>query len=132
MTGPFKNLGARAPISLTPGGDFQFGGVVHQSALLISPEHFFAWSPARHAIDEADVLRFLDGLDRGRGDFLLLGTGSALVFPSPAFRAEIDRRGLGLETMDTNAACRTYNVLVAEGRLFTAALLPLANIPASS
>ncbi len=58
----------------------------------------------------------------------MLGAGAALIFPSAAFRAEIDRRGLGLETMDTGAACRTYNVLVAEARMFTAALLPLANI----
>ena len=58
-----------------------------------------------------------------RGDFLLLGTGAALAFPSPSFRAEMDRRGLGLEAMDTGAACRTFNVLVAEGRMFTSALL---------
>ena len=60
---------------------------------------------------------------------MLLGTGAALAFPSAPFRAEIDRRGMGIEAMDTSAACRTYNVLVAEARMFTAALLPLANIP---
>ena len=63
---------------------------------------------------------------------MLLGTGAALAFPSPAFRAEIDQRGMGLEAMDTSAACRTYNVLVAEARMFTAALLPLAIIRATS
>ena len=62
---------------------------------------------------------------------MLLGTGAALAFPPPAFRAEIDQRGMGLEAMDTGAACRTYNVLVAEARMFTAALLPLANIRAT-
>ena len=62
---------------------------------------------------------------------MLLCTRAALAFPAPAFRAEIDRRGLGLEAMDTSAACRTCNVLVAEVRLFTAALLPLANIRAT-
>ncbi len=62
---------------------------------------------------------------------MLLGTGAALAFPTLAFRAEIDRRGLGLEAMDTRAACRTHNVLVAEARMFTAALLPLENIRAA-
>ena len=62
---------------------------------------------------------------------MLLGTGAALAFPPPAFKAEIDQRGMGLEAMDTGADCRTYNVLVAEARMFTAALLPLANIRAT-
>jgi uncharacterized protein len=101
------------------------GGVVHGGALLISPADIFAWNPASSTNGEEDILRFLDAQESQRGEFLLLGTGAALVFPSAAFRGEIDRRNLGLETMDTHAACRTYNVLVAEARMFTAALLPL-------
>jgi uncharacterized protein len=107
------------------------GGVVHRTALLISSAEIFAWNHASSPSSEADILRFLDAQESRRGEFLLLGTGTALAFPSPAFRAEIDRRGMGLEAMDTSAACRTYNVLVAEARMFTAALLPLANIPAT-
>jgi uncharacterized protein len=102
------------------------GGVVQRTALLISSTDLFAWNPS--ASSEGDVLRFLDAHESRRGEFLLLGTGMTLAFPSPAFRAEIDRRGLGLEAMDTSAACRTYNVLVAEARMFSAALLPLVNI----
>ena len=112
---------------LTPGGALQLGGVVHSGALLISSTDVYAWKAANIAGAEADILNFLDTNERQRGEFLLLGTGKALAFPSPAFRAQIDRRSLGLETMDTSAACRTYNVLVAEARMFTAALLPLAN-----
>jgi uncharacterized protein len=107
-------------------------GVVQRTALLISSADFFAWNPASSTSGEGDILRFLDAQESQRGEFLLLGTGAALAFPSPAFRAEIDRRGLGLEAMDTSAACRTYNVLVAEARMFTAALLPLANFWATS
>ncbi len=127
MNGPFARLGARAPLSLTPSGAFQLGGVVHESALLISSADVFSWHPASVAQGEREILGFLDAHAELRGDFLLLGTGAALAFPSPSFRAEVDRRGLGLETMDTGAACRTFNVLVAEGRMFTSALLPLAN-----
>ncbi len=104
------------------------GGVVHKSALLISSAEVFAWTSAHSASGEVDILNFLDEQKALRGDFLLLGTGAALAFPTPAFRSEIGRRGLGLEAMDTSAACRTYNVLVAEARMFSAALLPLANI----
>lgn len=131
VSGPFDKLGARAPISLTPNGALQLGGVVHRSALLISSPDVYAWNPASSASVERDILRFLDAQGSQRGEFLLLGTGAAPAFPSPAFRAEIDCLGLGLETMDTSAACRTYNVLVAEARMFTAALLPLANIRAN-
>jgi uncharacterized protein len=128
---PFYRLGTRAPLSLTPSGALQAGGVVQRTALLISSADIFAWNPASSTSGEGDILRFLDVEESQRGEFLLLGTGAALAFPSPAFRAEIDRRGMGLEAMDTSAACRTYNVLVAEARKFTAALLPLANIRAT-
>ena len=118
-------LGERAPLSLSPSGAFQLGGLVRNCALLVSSEHIYAWHPAGNVIDEREVLEFVDGHEPVRGEFLLLGTGPTLVFPSPSFRAEIDQRGLGLEAMDTSAACRTFNVLVAEGRRFTAALLPV-------
>ena len=131
MRTAFERLGSTAPLSLTPSGALQAGGIVYRTALLISSAGIFAWNPASSTNGKEDILRFLDAQESQRGEFLLLGTGAALAFPSPAFRAEIDRRGLGLEAMDTSAACRTYNVLVAEARMFTAALLPLANIRAT-
>ena len=56
-------------------------------------------------------------------ELVIFGSGARLRFPRPAMlRALIERR-IGVETMDTPAACRTYNVLVAEGRSAVAALL---------
>ena len=56
-------------------------------------------------------------------ELVIFGSGARLKFVSPALlRALIDRR-IGVETMDTPAACRTYNVLVSEGRSAVAALL---------
>ncbi len=107
------------------------GGIVYRTAMLISSTDVYAWDSAGVSSGEADILDFLDAQEDQRGDFLLLGAGAALVFPSAAFRGKIDRRSMGLETMDTSAACRTYNILVAEGRTFTAALLPLGNIRAA-
>lgn len=56
-------------------------------------------------------------------EILLLGTGANLRFPGAQITAEIQKRGIGLEVLDTAAACRTYNVLVSEDRNVVAALL---------
>jgi uncharacterized protein len=57
-------------------------------------------------------------------ELVIFGSGTRLVFVAPAlYRCLIDAR-IGLETMDSAAACRTYNVLAAEGRSVVAALLP--------
>ncbi len=56
-------------------------------------------------------------------EVLVLGTGSALRFPSPALTARLLQIGIGVEVMDTAAACRTYNILLSEERHVVAALL---------
>ncbi|MBI5041973.1 MAG: Mth938-like domain-containing protein [Gammaproteobacteria bacterium] len=58
-----------------------------------------------------------------RPEILLLGTGAQLRFPHPSLLAELHSQGIGIEVMDTAAACRTYNILVSEGRRVAAALL---------
>ena len=64
-----------------------------------------------------------DPLLRARLDLVLLGTGARQRFPHPALTAALREAGIGVEVMDTNAACRTYNILVGEGRVVAAALL---------
>lgn len=59
-----------------------------------------------------------------RPEVLVLGTGKALTFPSPALTARLLQLGIGVEIMDTAAACRTYNILLSEQRNVVAALLP--------
>lgn len=54
---------------------------------------------------------------------ILLGTGANQVFPPPEVLAPVYRAGIGIEIMNTPAACRTYNVLVQEGRQVMAALI---------
>jgi uncharacterized protein len=56
-------------------------------------------------------------------EILILGTGARTVFPDPGLYAELASHGIGLEAMDTAAACRTYNVLVHEDRPVVAALI---------
>ncbi|HEY1096371.1 MAG TPA: Mth938-like domain-containing protein [Alphaproteobacteria bacterium] len=57
-------------------------------------------------------------------EFLMIGTGHAMHPLQPALKKWLQQQGIRCEFMDTGAACRTYNVLLAEGRLVAAALLP--------
>jgi len=56
-------------------------------------------------------------------ELVIFGSGSRLRFPKPGLLKPLMARRIGFETMDTAAACRTYNVLLAEGRAVVAALL---------
>lgn len=78
------------------------------------------WAPAQAADLQAAHFEAILAL---QPELVIFGSGPRLKFVSPALlRALIDRR-IGVETMDTAAACRTYNVLVSEGRSAVAALL---------
>ncbi len=56
-------------------------------------------------------------------EIVLLGSGARLRFPAPALYAGLLKARIGVEVMDTAAACRTYNILAAEGRRVAAALI---------
>ncbi|HWP20902.1 MAG TPA: Mth938-like domain-containing protein [Burkholderiaceae bacterium] len=56
-------------------------------------------------------------------EVVIFGSGARLRFPPPSLLRPLIERGIGVETMDTPAACRTYNILVSEGRSVVAALL---------
>jgi uncharacterized protein len=56
-------------------------------------------------------------------ELVIFGSGARLRFPAPALWRRLIEAGIGFETMDTAAACRTYNVLLAESRSVVAALL---------
>jgi uncharacterized protein len=66
-------------------------------------------------------------LDQGPSlGFLILGTGATQIFPDAKLRQHFAGTGLALEALDTGAACRTYNILLAEERIFAAGLIALA------
>jgi uncharacterized protein len=58
-----------------------------------------------------------------KAELVIFGSGDRIRFPSPAWLAPLMARRIGLETMDTRAACRTYNILSGEGRLVAGAFL---------
>jgi uncharacterized protein len=79
----------------------------------------------RWDVDAFDALRAedFDAVLALRPEIVIFGSGPRLRFPRPALLRSLIERGIGVETMDTAAACRTYNVLAAEGRSVVAALL---------
>ena len=73
-------------------------------------------------------------LAKGSPELVIFGSGQRIRFPRPAWLRPLMERRIGIETMDTGAASRTYNVLLAEGRAVVLALLfePTADPPAAS
>ena len=83
-----------------------------------------AWAPADfNALTQAHF----DEVLQLQPELVIFGSGARLRFPAPALLRELIARRIGVESMDSAAACRTYNVLVSEGRTVVAALLLGAN-----
>ncbi|PKO89079.1 MAG: hypothetical protein CVU16_12825 [Betaproteobacteria bacterium HGW-Betaproteobacteria-10] len=93
----------------------------HEKNLILLPESIIPeWSSATIAtLSETDMQTLL-ALNT---EIILLGTGNRLRFPPGALLRPFAPAGIGLEVMDLQAACRTYNILAAEGRKVAAALL---------
>ena len=91
-----------------------------ETNIIVLPEQLIEPWPASSfdALAEADF-NFLTELDI---ELLLLGTGRRLRFPHPRLIEPLRTAAIGFEAMDTPAACRTYNILVGEGRRVAAAL----------
>lgn len=90
-------------------------------SLIVSAEQLIRdWEPQQ--FEELTAVHLQTVIEL-RPEILLLGTGARLRFPHPSLLAELHNHGIGIEVMDTAAACRTYNILVSEGRRVAAALL---------
>lgn len=90
------------------------------SVVLTASEALPDW-PARDAATLA--VEHIEAVLALGPDLVVLGTGERQVFPPPAVLAYAARRGVGIEVMDNAAACRTYNVLLHEGRNVALALI---------
>ena len=82
------------------------------------------WQRAEESPSEADFSA-LAQTDATPPELVLFGSGDRLRFPHPSALQGLMRQGIGVETMDTPAACRTYNILSAEGRRVVLAILNL-------
>lgn len=95
--------------------------VVHEGNLLLDANNVVSgWAAAGfEGLSETDFTAIV----ALRPEVVLIGTGARLRFPSPRLLRPLMEARIGYEVMDLPAACRTYNVLVSEGRAVAAALL---------
>ena len=94
-------------------GFFRVGGDVVRGDLVLHAGGLAGWDGR----DPAPLVALA-----GVVDVVLMGTGAEVAHADPALRAAVEGAGIGLEVMSTPAACRTYNVLVGEGRRVAAAV----------
>ena len=104
-------------------GYLSVNGTRHETNLIVLADQIAQWN--------VDSFEALDAAAFGQlaklpVEILLLGTGTVLRFPHPQLTQTVRNAGIGLEVMDTSAACRTYNILLGEDRRVGAALLLLS------
>jgi uncharacterized protein len=105
-------------------GRFRITGKVYEGSTLVFPNRSLAWPIAEIAqLSEASLQSIADAGAAGEIDLLLLGCGPRMTLIPAPLRAALRAKGVVMEPMDTGAACRTYNVLAAEGRKVAAALI---------
>jgi uncharacterized protein len=104
-------------------GGFRIGGIRHQGSVLILPDGVRSWpltSPDQIGLESFEPATAFDA----EVDVLLVGCGAAMQPPDPQIaRILRETHGIGIDYMDTGAACRTFNVLLLDGRPVAAALI---------
>ena len=111
---------ARNTITGYGAGYVMVNGARHEENLIVLADRILPWSAASFESLGAENFLELAQLDL---EVVLLGTGAKLRFPSPQATRPLVEARIGFEVMDAQAACRTYNILAAEGRRVAAALL---------
>jgi uncharacterized protein len=105
-------------------GRFRVSGTLFEQSILVFPDRTLPWAPV--AASEI-TLETLDEIAKagaaGTVDVLLVGCGARMAMIPAELRRALRAAGIVIEPMDTGAACRTYNVLMAEGRRVAAALI---------
>jgi len=103
-------------------GGFRVGGQAYRGSVLVFADETQAWPLLDVAGIASEAL--LPVLERqGTLDLLILGSGPQLVRPAAEVGRSLRAAGIALDVMDTGAACRTFNVLLTEGRRVAAALI---------
>lgn len=98
-------------------GFFRLGGKVYEGAIAVLPSGVAAWG------GYDDTARFV--AEAASIDVLFVGTGAEVAHLPAGFRTLLEEAQIGVESMASPAACRTYNVLLSEGRRVGLALLPV-------
>jgi uncharacterized protein len=108
-------------------GRFRVSGRVFEGSILVLTDRTAAWPAADIASMTLEGLAAVAEAARaGAIDLLLVGCGARMAPLPPGLRQAFRELGVVMEPMDTGAACRTYNVLMAEGRRVAAALIAIS------
>lgn len=112
-----------APEDARPGGQKPrpLGVETIHGSFIVSPRHLLRdWPPTN--IDNL-LAQHIEAIIELQPELVLLGTGQQLIFPDQQVLADLHRQRIGVEIMDTAAACRTYNILMTEGRFVVAGMI---------
>ncbi len=102
-------------------GHISINQIRYEKNLIVMPDRLIEDWPVM-SVSQLEVRHF-EMLTPYKPEIIILGTGTTLKFPSQSVLSQITKMGIGIEVMDTKACCRTYNILVEEGRRVAAALL---------
>ncbi|NNE88230.1 MAG: hypothetical protein HKN27_09160 [Silicimonas sp.] len=105
------------PIDGYGDGFFRIGGAPHAAPLAVTPKGICDWTGMD---DAAGLLAASEGVD-----VILVGTGAQIAHIPSELRNTLEGAGFGVEIMASAQACRTYNVLLGEGRRVALALMPI-------
>lgn len=103
-------------------GKFRIGGQDYTTSVLVFPDRTVQWVIAPGAPITLESLNVVLE-EEGEIDLVLIGSGKKQFILPPMIKTALKEAGIGMEVMDTGAACRTYNVLLSEGRRVAAALV---------
>ena len=107
------------------GGGFRIAGVEYPHSVFVTETETCVWE-----VSDAAEMSLPPALGTGSGiAVLLIGTGKSIVQIPPEIRQGLRKAGIGVEIMDTGAACRTFNVLLSEERAVAALLIAVEDDP---
>ena len=106
-------------------GGFRFADMSHRGSVLMTPSGIRAWDVTEASAIDRTALRPIQA-EAGTVELLLVGTGLDIVPLPDSLRRWLKDAGIGLDVMQTGAAARTYNILMAENRKVAAALVAVA------
>lgn len=105
-------------------GRFRIANVLYQGSVLVFPAQTLIWGVTEMAgVTSHSLSAVSDAARKGEVELLLIGCGARMAMIPRDLRAALRAEGIVLESMDTGAAARTFNVLMAEGRRVAAALI---------
>ncbi len=109
-------------------GGFRISGTRYEGSVIVLADKVLPWLAHdwKEFPSHSFMPLFLAALESSPVELLLLGTGARMDRLPSSLKEELKQRGIGSEAMDTGAACRTYNVLAAEGRYVAAALIAVS------